>query len=215
LRLASINALLRFNDWDGDRADEALSLIRYAAALGAPGIVLCPVVDAEHAWTESQLEEKLRQALRMLRPMLSDHGVMGYVEPLGMRASTMKFQRTAVAAVSDVEGWDACRICHDTFQFYRCGDAQMFPEQIGLVHISGIDRTDFPPGDLTEPDRGLISAGDRVGNICQLRALISGGYSGDVSIEPFNPGVQQDPALASKLAASFGYVRAGIQAAGH
>jgi 2-keto-myo-inositol isomerase len=75
LRLASINALLRFNDWDGDRADEALSLIRYAAALGAPGIVLCPVVDAEHAWTESQLEEKLRQALRMLRPMLIDHGV--------------------------------------------------------------------------------------------------------------------------------------------
>ena len=61
LRLASINALQRFNDWDHSRADEAMSLVHYAAALGAPGIVLCPVVDVSHGWTESQLEEKLRQ----------------------------------------------------------------------------------------------------------------------------------------------------------
>ena len=57
LGLASINALQRFNDWDRNRAKEALTLVRYAAALGAPGIVLCPVIDAAHGWTESQLEE--------------------------------------------------------------------------------------------------------------------------------------------------------------
>src|SRR6516165_877428 len=47
LSLASINALQRFNDWDSDREAEAAALARYAAVLGAPGIVLCPVVDVD------------------------------------------------------------------------------------------------------------------------------------------------------------------------
>jgi 2-keto-myo-inositol isomerase len=211
--LASINALQRLNDWDQDRAQEALGLARYAADLGAPGIVLCPVIDVAHGWTEAELEEKLRHALRMLRPILLDSGVTGYVEPLGMKGSTMKRQGTAVAAISDVAGWDAYRICHDTFQFYRCGDTQMFPERVGLVHISGIDRTDLPADELTEPDRGLVFEGDRAGAIDQLRALISGGYAGYVSVEPFNPAVQRDPDLASKLAASLDYVRTATDAA--
>ena len=211
LRLASINALQRFNDWDSDRANEAVSLAHYAATLGAPGIVLCPVVDVAHGWSDLQLEEKLRQSLRMLRPILLDRGVTGYVEPLGMQGSTMKRQKTGVAAVSDVDGWDAYRICHDAFQFYRCGDTQMFPERIGLVHVSGIDRTDLSPGELTEPDRGLVAEGDRVGNIRQLRALIEGGYTGYVSIEPFKPAVQKDPDLPFKLAACVADVRAGIE----
>jgi 2-keto-myo-inositol isomerase len=214
LRLASINALQRFNDWDRDRENEAVSLVRYAAVLGAPGIVLCPVVDLDHGWTESQLDEMLRHSLRKLRPILLEHGVTGYVEPLGMRGSTMKRQAAAVAAVSDVAGWDAYRICHDTFQFYRCGDTEMFPERIGLVHISGIDRTDLPPGELTEPDRGLVSERDRAGNLDQLQKLISGGYAGYVSIEPFNPVVQQDSNLTSRLTASLDHVRRGVGAVG-
>jgi 2-keto-myo-inositol isomerase len=214
LGFASINALQRFNDWGRNRAEEALNLVQYAAVLGAPGIVLCPVIQDSHGWTEAELEENLRHSLRMLRPILLDHGVTGYVEPLGMKGSTMKWQRTAVAAVSDVAGWDAFRICHDTFQFYRCSDTQMFPEHVGLVHISGIDRGDLSPAELTEPDRGLVFAGDRVGNVQQLQTLISGGYAGYVSIEPFNPMVQQDLSPAAKLAASVDYVRAGIGSAG-
>ena len=212
LRLASINALQRFNDWDRDREVEATALARYAAVLGAPGIVLCPVVDPHRGWTEAQLDEMLRHSLRKLRPILLEHGVTGYVEPLGMQGSTMRRQATAVAAVSDVAGWDAYRICHDAFQFYRCGDTEMFPERIGLVHISGIARTDLPPAELTEPDRGLVSKTDRAGNIRQLRALIEGGFTGYVSIEPFNPAVQQDPALRAKLAECVADVRAGMEA---
>jgi len=40
LGLASINALQRFNDWDRNRAEEALTLVRYAAPLARQGIVL-------------------------------------------------------------------------------------------------------------------------------------------------------------------------------
>ena len=153
----------------------------------------------------------LRHSLRKLRPILLEHGVTGYVEPLGMQGSTMKRQTTAVYAVNDVAGRDAYRICHDVFQFYRCGDTEMFPDRIGLVHISGIDRTDLAPGDLTEPDRGLVDERDRVGVIRQLRSLINGGYAGCVSIEPFKPSVQQDPDLASRLAACLGYVQRELE----
>ena len=176
LKVASVNALQRFNEWTPTRAQEA------------------------------EAEKNLRDGLRQLRPILQAHGITGYVEPLGMKGSTLKRQDMAVAAVSDIDGWDVFQLCYDTFQFFRCGDTQLVPDRIGLAHMSGIARTDLAPADLTEPDRGLIFVGDRVGNIAQLRALQAAGYRGFVSMEPFSPEVQTDPRLAEHLRASLDYV---------
>ncbi len=206
LKVASVNALQRFNEWTPARAQEAEAIIAYAAALGAPGVVLCPVHNEDNGWTEAEAERNLRDGLRQLRPILQAHGVTGYVEPLGMRGSTMKRQDMTVAAVTDIDGWDAYQLCYDTFQYFRCGDTRLFPERIGLAHMSGIARSDLAPGELTEPDRGLIFVGDRVGNIAQLRALAATGYQGFVSMEPFSPEVQRDPRLAERLRASLDYV---------
>ena len=206
LKVASVNALQRFNEWTPTRAQEAEAIIAYAAALGAPGVVLCPVHNQDHGWTEAEAEKNLRDGLRQLRPILQAHGITGYVEPLGMKGSTLKRQDMAVAAVSDIDGWDVFQLCYDTFQFFRCGDTQLVPDRIGLAHMSGIARTDLAPADLTEPDRGLIFVGDRVGNIAQLRALQAAGYRGFVSMEPFSPEVQTDPRLAEHLRASLDYV---------
>jgi 2-keto-myo-inositol isomerase len=208
LAVASVNALQRFNDWSPTRATEAEAIIAYAAALGAPGVVLCPVHNEDHGWTEAEAQTNLREGLRQLRPILLAHGVTGYVEPLGMKGSTMKRQDMAVAAVTDIDGWDAYQLCYDTFQFFRCGDTQLIPDRIGLAHMSGIARADLAPGELTEPDRGLIFVGDRVGNIPQLRALKAAGYYGFVSMEPFSPAVQTDPDLPAHLRASLDYVAA-------
>mgnify|MGYP002737618009 CR=1 FL=1 len=212
LEVASVNALQRFNEWSPTRAKEAEAIISYAAALGAPGVVLCPVHNEDNGWTAAEAEKNLRDGLRQLRPILLDHGVTGYVEPLGMKGSTMKRQDMAVAAVGDIDGWDAYQLCYDTFQFFRCGDTALMPERIGLAHMSGIARTDLAPAALTEPDRGLIFVGDRVGNITQLRALKATGYGGFVSMEPFNPEVQNDPDLAAHLRASLDYVSALLNA---
>lgn len=208
LTVASVNALQRFNEWTPERAKEAEAIIAYAAALGAPGVVLCPVHNEDHGWTDAEAERNLRDGLRQLRPILQAHGVTGYVEPLGMKGSTMKRQDMAVAAVTDIDGWDAYELCYDTFQFFRCGDTQLFPDRIGLAHMSGISRADLGPADLTEPDRGLIFIDDRVGNVAQLRSLFAAGYKGFVSMEPFSPTVQQDPDLMSRLRASLEYVGA-------
>jgi 2-keto-myo-inositol isomerase len=208
LAVTSVNALQRFNDWSPARKKEARALVAYAAALGAPGVVLCPVHNEDHGWTEAEAERNLRDGLKNLRPILLDNGITGYVEPLGMRGSTMKRQHLAVAAVTDIDGWDAYQLCYDTFQFYRCGDTHLFPEHIGLAHMSGISRTDLPPSDLTEPDRGLIFVDDRVGNVEKLKQLLQAGYSGFVSMEPFSPQVQGDPDLLARLRASLDYLAA-------
>ena len=208
LAVASVNALQRFNEWTPERAKEAEAIIAYAAALGAPGVVLCPVHNEDNGWTDAEAERNLRDGLRQLRPILQAHGVTGYVEPLGMKGSTMKRQDMAVAAVTDIDGWDAYQLCYDTFQYFRCGDTQLFPERIGLAHMSGISRTDLGPAELTEPDRGLIFIDDRVDNVAQLRRLFAAGYAGFVSMEPFSPSVQQDPDLMSRLRASLEFVGA-------
>jgi 2-keto-myo-inositol isomerase len=77
LRVASVNALQRFNDWTPERETEARALIGYAAELGAPGLVMCPVIDEAHGWSEAELAGKLRESLRGLQPIFADHGVTG------------------------------------------------------------------------------------------------------------------------------------------
>ncbi len=210
IRIASVNALQRFNDWNPDREAEARTLMTYAARLGAPGAVLCPVHNPDHGWTEGQSERNLRHGLKMLRPILQDLGVKGYVEPLGMRGSTMKLQVMAVEAVTDIDGWDVYELCFDTFQFFRCGDTKLFPDRIGLAHMSGITRPDLAPGELAEPDRGLVDAVDRVDNIGQLKVLARAGYNGFVSMEPFSPLVQQSPGLLAQLKESLARVRQAL-----
>lgn len=207
LKVAAVNALQRFNDWTPARAEEARRDIASAAELGAGGLVLCPVVDETLSWTAGEAAGNLRRALDGLAPLFEGTGVTGLVEPLGMRGSTLKFQKDAVAAIRDHRA-ETFRVCHDTFQFWRCGDARMFPGYFGLVHVSG-----FPPGpvareDLTDAARGLVTADDRVGNLDQLRAIRAAGYAGRVSMETFDPALPADPDFARRLAESLDLLRA-------
>lgn len=182
----------------------------YAAKLGAPGVVLCPVHNPDHGWWLAEAEKNLREGSRQLRPILLDFGVKGYVEPLGMAGSTMKTQGTAVQAIGDVDGWDAYELCFDTFQFFRGGDTVLYPERIGLAHMSGITRDDLTAGELSEQVRVLIEEVDRVGSIRQLCSLLAEAYAGYVSMEPFNVEVQQAAELQTRLRTSFARVAAGL-----
>jgi 2-keto-myo-inositol isomerase len=206
LRLASINALQRFNDWTPDRAREAKDLFRYAAALGAPGIVLCPVVDSHHGWNDRELAAKLRQALKEIRILAADTGVCGYVEPLGMVDSTMRHQSVAAEAIVDVDGAGPLKICYDTFQFYRSRDTELQPALIGLTHVSGISRTDLAPEALTEPDRGFVDGNDITDCIGQVRRLAAAGYRGYVSMEPFDPRIHASADVGAALASSLAWL---------
>jgi ABC-type arginine transport system ATPase subunit len=85
-----------------------------------------------------------------------------------MHGLTIKQQDMAVAAVGDIDGCDAYRMCHQTFQFFRPCDTPLFPN-VSTALMSGIAKAGPAPEDLTEPDRGLIFVRDRVGTIAQAR----------------------------------------------
>ena len=183
----------RFNDWDSDRENEAVSLARYAAASARRELSSARSSTIDHGWSEPQLEEMLRHSLRMLRPILLDHGVTGYVEPLGMKGSTMKRQATAVAPSTTSLAGMRTEFVTTLFSSTAAATRKCSRTASDWCTSQESIATDLPPGDLTEPDRGLVNEKDRVGIIRQLRSLIDGGYAGYVSIEPFKPSVQQDP----------------------
>lgn len=210
LRILSINALQRFNLWDDARAAEAASLIAQAAASGAEALVLCPVNDVNYTPSPRERREALRKALSGLKPMLSAAGILGLVEPLGFAECSLRAKEEAVDAIEAIGGARAFRLVHDTFHHFVAGETKMFPGHTGLVHISGVTDPSATAATMRDPHRVLVDAGDRIGNLAQLKALRAGGYRGAVSFEPFAASVHDSPTIEADLRASVAYVKAGL-----
>ncbi len=209
VRILSINALQRFNEWSDARAAEARSLARYAQGCGAAMLVLCPVNDASFRPSEAERQTGLREALRGLAPILAEAGIVGAIEPLGFETSSLRLKAEAVEAIEAVAESDRFRIIHDTFHHYLAGEPHLLPEWTALVHISGVE-SDLPPDALRDPHRVLVGPNDRLGNVAQIAALLAGGYGGRFSFEPFAASVQASRDIAGALAASMHWIDAEL-----
>ncbi len=75
----------------------------------------------------------------------------------------------------------------------------------GLVHISGLEDPDVTFEDMLDEHRLLVSTQDRLDNVGQLKRLLSSGYNGYVSFEPFAASVhqQKDPVVALRDSMTF------------
>jgi 2-keto-myo-inositol isomerase len=206
----TVNALQRFNDWSGERAAQASALSRAAREAGAQALVLVPVNDAAFRPADAERLAGLREALAALAPILAEAGLLGFVEPLGFDICSLRLKREALEAIDAVGGADRFRLVHDTFHHHLAGEAEMFPERTGLVHISGVEETALAIPEMRDPHRVLVRDGDRVGNIAQMRALLAGGYAGTFSFEPFAQSVQRSEHLPAELAASISYIESEI-----
>jgi 2-keto-myo-inositol isomerase len=204
IRILSINALQRFNDWSDERAGEAGALARYAQGCGAEALVLCPVNDAGYRLSERERQLNLRHALHALAPILADAGIIGLVEPLGFAASSLRLKADAVEAIEELGLGGRFRILHDTFHHHLAGEARMFPEWTRLVHISGVD-DDLPLDRLRDEHRVLVGANDRCGALLQILALMEG-YDGPYSFEPFAASVHATGEIAGALESSMHWI---------
>jgi len=205
VRILSINALQRFNDWNDARAGEAEALARYARDCGASALVLCPVNDVDYRLSERERQVGLRTALRALAPILEDAGVTGLVEPLGFMESSLRLKGDAVGAIEDLEVGDRFRIVHDTFHHYLAGEVRLFPEWTGLVHISGVEDASLPLERLRDEHRVLVGADDLCGSLLQILALMEG-YDGPYSFEPFAASVHALGDIAGALQSSMHWI---------
>lgn len=205
LSILSINALQRFNNWTVEREREARALVDYARRSGAKALVLVPVNDGTGK-LEGERQGNLRVALKALKPILSDAGITGLVEPLGFQICSLRSKKEAADAIRAVDGEGQFRLVHDTFHHVLAGEPQLFPDLTGLVHISGVEDQAVSVDDMRDPHRVMVGGTDRLDNVGQIRALLAAGYSGPFSFEPFAPSVHKTADVAGMVKASMDFI---------
>lgn len=208
LRIISINALQRFNEWNDVRAEEAAELIDYARRCGAEALVLVPTNDGT-GLDKQECAKNLRRSLAALRPMLDAARVIGLVEPLGFESCALRSKTEAVEAIQELGAGASFRLVHDTFHHHLAGEARLYPEMTGLVHISGVEDAAIGVADMRDGHRVLVGAADRIDNIEQIRALRDRGFAGHYSFEPFAAEVHDVPDPARALGDSIAFIRQG------
>jgi 2-keto-myo-inositol isomerase len=203
LRLLAIAEVKRFNAWSAETEAAAGDLMRTAVKAGAEAISLIPVNDGTGCGN-GERQANLRVALRALKPMLEDHGLIGLVEPLGFDVCSLRYKEEAVDAIEALGAVGRFMLIHDTFHHCLADERRLFPEHTGIVHISGVVDPKISVGDMRDPHRVLVDGRDRLGNVEQILALRQAGYDGPISYEAFSPAVHalSDPkrAIAESMA---------------
>jgi 2-keto-myo-inositol isomerase len=207
IRVLSINALYPFDVWNEERRVQSLKLASYARECGAEALVLCPMNDRADSRTVTERAAGLRTALSELAPILREYGILGFVEPLGFEECSLRLKRQAVDAIKAVGGLDVFRLVHDTFHHHLAGEKEFFADITGLVHISGVEDSAVPLASIRDGHRVLVGEADILGNTAQIDRLLSDGYDGHLSFEPFADSVHGLSDIQQALGASMAHLQ--------
>ncbi len=211
LRILALAEVKRFNDWSDAKAADALALMKIAVSCGAEAVSLIPRND-NLGMGNGERQANLRVALKALKPMLEDHGLVGLVEPLGFEICALRYKSEAVEAIEALNATGRFKLVHDTFHHHLAHGGPIYPQHAGIVHISGVTNPDVSTNEMGDQHRVLVDAADRLGNVAQIAALAEAGYTGPISFEAFAPEIHAlaDPATA--IAASFDFIRSSLAA---
>jgi 2-keto-myo-inositol isomerase len=202
--IISINALQKFNHWSDDRAGETAALAAYVAECGARALVLVAANDGTRMG-DAERVANATESLAGLKPILASRGLAGYVECLGFEACSLRRKSEAVAAIKAADGAGVFSLTHDTFHHHLAGEAAIFPDWTGLVHISGVDDPAVAVSDMRDAHRLLVGPADRLGNLDQIAALRAAGCDAVLSFEPFAEELRglADPVAAIRRSADY------------
>lgn len=205
LSIFGLSQVYPFTDWTAARKADTETLIGLAQEVGAQAVGFIPghggpPIDHE------QMSDRVETALSEISMLLDGSGISGLIEPLGFATADLQTKRAALEAIHAVEGSHVFKLIHDSFHHTLAGEAEFFSQQTGLVHLSGVTRSVNDPQDHTDLDRGLVDAGDRLGNIDQIRALQAQGYQGAFSLECFAPEVHTHVSLFEALTNSMKFM---------
>jgi 2-keto-myo-inositol isomerase len=206
VRLLGLSEVYGFNRWSEDIYDKVKRLIEEARQSGAESISLIPSNDGAEQADGERLGD-IQAALSKVLPLLMDAGLIALVEPLGFKSSSLRYKREAVAAIDAVGGRDHFRLVHDTFHHHLSGETEFFPDMTGIVHISGVVDGELSPDQMKDGDRVLVDDRDWLGNVQQIRSLVSLGFRGAHSYEPFARSVHLDRNVQKSIGASMTYLQ--------
>ena len=188
LSIASINSLQRFNDYTDARKKELRALLEYAKKIRAEAIVLCPVSGLPPDAERTVWLERTRFALSQYGPLFEEYGLYGYVEPLGFTTSSLRNKAEAIQVIeaSGYQKW--YRLVHDTFHHHLANEQEFFSSHTGIVHISSVLPAQLGE-EPSDADRLLFLEEDLLCTKEQAQTLVTSGYRGTFSFEPFSPRV--------------------------
>lgn len=197
IEILTINALQKFNL--GEVLQQAIKelkeLINLSLSIGCKAIVLCPNNDVNDRRNSKEIFKDTVGALKSFTPLFEESNLLGYVEPLGFKESSLSSLVTAMNSIKEA-GCPNYKIVHDTFHHYIGPDTFDIIEDkynlsyTGLVHISGVESV-IPTEQYRDNHRILVSVQDRLKSKEQIELLIKLGYNGDISLEPFAKEVQK------------------------
>jgi 2-keto-myo-inositol isomerase len=186
LRLIGLSQVYPFNSWSDAIAAEVRELISIASVCGAETISLIPRNDGTECGN-GERHANLRIALKSIKPMVEDAGLIALIEPLGFPRSSLRSKRDTVETIEALDATHVFKIVHDTFHHTLAEGGPLFPAQTGIVHISGVVDPTLGIDRMEDEHRVLVDEKDRLGNVAQIRALLDAGYDGPISYECFSP----------------------------
>ncbi len=209
--ILTINALYPFNVWHSEQEQNTVKLAQLAQACGAQALVCCPLVAAPDEQNVPGQAE-LISALKAIAPILSEHNIKGMVEPLGFPSSSLRFKEDAVAAIDAAGLGDIFSLVHDTFHHAGSDDQSYYPNRTGLIHASAVTDSDVSMESMLDGHRYFVGPGDRLNSITQIKHMLSAGYAGYVSFEPFAEDIATYPNPTAAIKESMEYVLAELDA---
>lgn len=211
LRLVGLSQVYPFNDWTPGREAEVQALIDTARAAGAETISLIPRNDGT-GLGNGERQANLRIALKGVLPLLQAADMTALVEPLGFQRSSLRSKAELVETIAAIGGEDHFKLVHDTFHHTLAEGGPLYPEQTGIVHISGVTDPALAVHEMEDEHRVLVDGQDRLGNVEQIAALLAAGYDGPISYECFSPETQAISDPYSEIRRSFDFIASQLQA---
>lgn len=206
LRILGLSEVKMFNVWSAEKAAEAEALMQTAKAIGAETVSLIPRCDGQGCGN-GERQANLRIALKEILPMLEAFDLIGLVEPLGFAHSSLRLKSEAMEVIAALNGEARLMLVHDTFHHYLAQEAEFYPQNTGMVHVSGVEDKTLTIEEMSDEHRVLVGAADILGNVEQLRSLAAQGYGGPISYEAFSPVVHELTDPKADLQASMKYLQ--------
>ena len=207
LKILSINALQKFNIWNKDRSDELIKLCKFADQADIWGIVLVPLNDGSVNSPTEQIQ-LLEESLSEIIKILSDYKVIGLVEPLGFKQSSLRYKSMAVKIINNLQS-NKLNIVHDTFHHALANEKDFFPSLTGLVHFSGVSNI-YKNIELNDDHRSVVDENDILANLYQIQKLINSNYQCYFSFEPFSNTLIEDKNIFEITKKNYNFITSSI-----
>lgn len=216
VQIIAVAEVPAFNDGSDRALTQLHELSDVASRCGARGVSLIPWLTDQNTsnsatLTGSAVIDPLCSTLASFGPVLAEHGLFGFIEPLGFKHASLRLKGDVVAAIKASNTGAQFQLVHDTFHHYLAQEPVLFSDYTGLVHVSGVECSTLSMDELTDAHRGLVSSDDRLGNLEQLNRLKNDGYKGPVSIEAFAPAVHQLENPTDVLMACYHHIGPSMQ----